>query len=237
MKNLILLIICVFVNQIHGQELDKVIFEESSEQIQELDSLNEVIHSFPEAYKLRRVSIGIKLGIPIIAGVSLEGITTLFGNRVAPFFDYSSFPVNTDKTDINLKYSEFGSNFYFGNQGEGVYFGIGLGTLNTDIVFKDLTFEEDGNQGTGVGKASSKISTTNLKLGIKTGGKIYFRLELGYGIGSIPNSLEVTGEFTYEDSDGLTQIDSGSETEDFPPIPGVSSDGVLVGNFGFGISF
>ena len=78
MKNLILLIICVFVNQIYGQELDKVIFEESSEQIQELDSLNEVIHSFPEAYKLRRVSIGMKLGIPIIAGVSLEGITTLF---------------------------------------------------------------------------------------------------------------------------------------------------------------
>ena len=237
MKNLILLIICVFVTQIYGQELDKVIFEESSEQIQELDSLNEVIHSFPEAYKLRRVSIGIKLGIPIIAGVSLEGITTLFGNRVAPFFDYSSFPVIQDKTDINLKYSEFGSNFYFGNQGEGVYFGIGLGTLNTNIVFNDQTFEEDGNQGTGVGKASSKISTTNLKLGIKTEGKIYFRLELGYGIGSIPNSLEVTGEFTYEDSDGLTQRDSGTETEDFPPIPGVSSGGVLVGNFGFGISF
>ena len=114
---------------------------------------------------------------------------------------------------------------------------LALGTLNTDIVFKDLTFEEDGNQGTGVGKASSKISTKNLKLGIKTGGKIYFRLELGYGIGSIPNSVEVTGEFTYEDSDGLTQIESGTETEDLPPIPGVSSDGVLVGNFGFGISF
>ena len=126
---------------------------------------------------------------------------------------------------------------YFGNQGEGVYFGIGLGTLNTDIVFKDLTFEEDGNQGTGEGKASSKISTTNLKLGIKTGGKVYFRLELGYGIGSIPNSIEVTGEFTYEDSNGLTQTDSGTETEEFPPIPGVSSGGVLVGNFGFGISF
>jgi hypothetical protein len=47
----------------------------------------------------------------------------------------------------------------------------------------------------------------------------------------------VTGEFTYEDSDGLTQRDSGTETEDFPPIPGVSSGGVLVGNFGFGISF
>lgn len=237
MKNLILLIICVFVTQIYGQELDNVIFEESSEQIQKLDSLNEVIHSFPEAYKLRRFSMGIKLGIPIIAGVSFEGITTLFGNRVAPFFDYSSFPVNTDEADINLKYSEFGSNFYFGNQGEGVYFGIGFGALNTDIVFKDVTLKDDGNQGTGEGKNSYKVNTTNLKLGIKTGGKVYFRLELGYGIGSIPDTVKVKGTFTYEDSNGVTLTDSGTGTEEFPPIPGVTKGGVLVGNFGLGISF
>lgn len=229
MKQLILFTLCLFVSQVYGQELETEVFDETYDQIQNLDSL--------EAYKVKRVSLGIKLGIPNIAGISLEGITPILGNRVAPFFDYSFFPVNSDETDIDLKYSEFGSNFYFGDQGMGVYFGIGFGALNTDIVFKDVTFEEDGNQGSGEGKISYNVNTTNLKLGIKTGGKVYFRLELGYGIGSIPDTLEVEGTFTYEDSNGVTQTDNGTETEEFPPIPGVSSGGVLVGNFGFGISF
>ena len=74
-------------------------------------------------------------------------------------------------------------------------------------------------------------------MGIKTGGRIFFRLELGYGIGTIPKTVELNGRFTYTDSDGNTQTDTGTETEDFPAIPGVSTNGVLVGNFGFGVSF
>ena len=74
-------------------------------------------------------------------------------------------------------------------------------------------------------------------MGIKTGGRIFFRLELGYGIGTIPTTVELNGRFTYTDSDGITQPDTGTETEDFPAIPGVSTNGVLVGNFGFGVSF
>tara|TARA_B100000767_G_C19778143_1_gene543986 strand:+ start:10287 stop:10976 length:690 start_codon:yes stop_codon:yes gene_type:complete len=229
MKQLILFTLCLFVTQIYGQELETEVFDESNEQIQNIDSL--------ESNKIKRVSLGIKLGIPNIAGVSLEGISPILGNRIAPFFDYSSFPVNTEETEIDLIYSEFGSNFYFGNQGNGVYFGIGFGALNTDIVFKDVTLKEDGNQGTGEGKNSYKVNTTNLKLGIKTGGKVYFRLELGYGIGSIPDTVKVKGTFTYEDSNGVTLTDSGTGTEEFPPIPGVTKGGVLVGNFGFGISF
>ncbi|MGB2153661.1 MAG: hypothetical protein ACPHVX_06890 [Flavobacteriaceae bacterium] len=60
---------------------------------------------------------------------------------------------------------------------------------------------------------------------------------MGYGIGSIPDTVEVKGTFTYEDTNGIIQTDTGTETEEFPPIPGVSSGGVLIGNFGFGISF
>ncbi len=229
MKHLVLLTLCLFATRIYSQELETEVFDLPNEQIQNIDSL--------EVYKVKRLSLGIKLGIPNIAGISLEGITPILENRIAPFFDYSSFPVNTDETDIDLKYSEFGSNFYFGDQGKGVYFGIGFGALNTNIIFKDVTFEEDGNQGSGEGKISYKVNTTNLKLGIKTGGKVYFRLELGYGIGSIPDTVEVKGTFTYEDTNGITQTDTGTETEEFPPIPGVSSGGVLIGNFGFGISF
>ncbi|MDG2492424.1 MAG: hypothetical protein P8M60_06665 [Flavobacteriaceae bacterium] len=190
-----------------------------------------------EAYKVKRISAGIKLGIPNIAGFSLEGITPLLGNRIAPYVDYSSFPVNTDETEVDLKYTELGSNFYFGDEGKGFYAGIGFGTLNTDITFNDIQFEENGNRGRGTGSIETKINTTNIKFGVKTGGRIYFRLEVGYGIGTIPENITVNGTFTFTDEFGNTQTESGSEIEEFPSIPGVNKNGVLVGNFGFGVSF
>ena len=53
----------------------------------------------------------------------------------------------------------------------------------------------------------------------------------------IPKEITVNGRFSYEDSNGVTQESNGTETEEFPSIPGVNDKGVLVGNFGFGISF
>lgn len=229
MKHFLLSLFCLCSLFIHGQQLEETTNPIQSEVIEETDSI--------EIYKVKRVSLGVKLGIPNVAGVSLEAVTPLLGNRIAPYIDYSSFPVNTDETDVDLKYSEFGSNFYFGKKGKGVYAGIGFGSLNTDITFKDIEFEEDGNRGRGTATLSTKVNTTNFKLGIKTGGRIYFRLELGYGIGTIPETLEVTGRFTYQDENGNTQTETGTETEDFPAIPGVSANGILVGNFGFGVSF
>ena len=229
MKHYFLLPLCLVCLLSFGQEIDNTTDTFEIEDFQETDSI--------EIYKVKRLSFGIKLGIPNVAGLSLEGITPLLGNRIAPFVDFSSFPVNTIETDIDLKYSEFGSNFYFGKEGKGVYVGIGFGTLKPEITFKDQEFEEDGNRGTGTAVVSTEIKTTNLKLGIKTGGRIFFRLELGYGIGTIPTTVELNGTFTYTDSDGNTQTDTGTETEDFPAIPGVSTNGVLVGNFGFGVSF
>lgn len=229
MKYYFLLPLCLVCLLSFGQEIDNTTDTFEIEDFQETDSI--------EIYKVKRLSFGIKLGIPNVAGLSLEGITPLLGNRIAPFVDFSSFPVNTVETDIDLKYSEFGSNFYFGKEGKGVYVGISFGTLKPEITFKDQEFEEDGNRGTGTVVVSTEIKTTNLKLGIKTGGRIFFRLELGYGIGTIPTTVELNGRFTYTDSDGITQPDTGTETEDFPAIPGVSTNGVLVGNFGFGVSF
>ncbi|MDA9572467.1 hypothetical protein N9R44_03775, partial [Flavobacteriaceae bacterium] len=72
------------------------------------------------------------------------------------------------------------------------------------------------------------LDTTNFKIGIKTGGTIFFRLELGYGVGSIPDALDFTATF-----EGITQ----SFSEAIPPIPGLGSEGVLIGNVGFGFSF
>jgi hypothetical protein len=210
MKNILIISFTLLCLVSYGQELQEQVSNEiTTTSFQEIDSL--------EVYKIKRVSLGIKLGIPNIAGFSAEAITPILGNRIAPYIDFSSFPVNTDETDLDLKYTEFGSNFYFGDNGQGFYVGVGFGTLNTDIVFKNIEFEGNGNRGRGTGT----INTTNLKLGIKTGGRVYFRLEVGYGIGTIPQEITV----------------NGTETEEFPSIPGVNDKGVLVGNFGFGISF
>ena len=185
--------------------------------------------------KVKRVSLGVKVGIPNIAGVSVEGVTPLLDNRIAPYFDYSGFTVNPDESEVSLSYNEFGANIYFGNKGKGVYAGIGFGNLETDIVIEsERTI--DGNDGTFRGEITNSLKSTNLKIGVKTGGRIYFRLELGYGIADVPTGFEVDGRFTYLVGDQpLTE--QKIQTEDFPPIPGVSEGGILIGNFGFGISF
>lgn len=198
----------------------------------------EVTDTLTQYYTVKRLSLGIKVGVPNIIGFSAEGVTPLFGNRIAPFIDYSGFNINPDDVKASLTYTVFGSNFYFGDKGKGAYVGIGFGNLNTDLTFNNIQLEDDfGNSGNGTAFIAENISTTNLKLGIKTGGRIYFRLELGYGFADIPESVEVQGEFTYTAQNGETLNSQGSEIEDFPTVPGVGANGILIGNFGFGFSF
>ena len=206
-----------------------VLAQEVEQDVETLDSL--------ELPSIKRIAIGVKFGVPNIAGLSLEGVTPLLGNRIAPFFDYSSFDVNPDEVEVGLTYTEFGSNIYFGNKGKGVYAGIGFGSLDTYLVFNDIELTDDnGNSGNGTASISQNLNTTNIKLGIKTGGRFYFRLELGYGIGDIPETIDVTGTFSYTEN-GQTITGSGYQTEEFPTIPGVGTSGILIGNFGFGIAF
>ena len=211
MKKLLLTIFIALATIGYAQEV-----EQQQEEI--IDSL---------APSVKRFSVGLKIGVPNIAGLSLEGVTPLLDNRVAPFVDFSSFDVKDAETEIGLSYTEFGANVYFNNKGKGAYAGIGFGNLSTD-----LTFYEDLDGGSrGKGTTGLDIKSTNLKFGIKTGGRFYFRFEIGYGFTSdVPDDITVT----------LTEI-GGTETEtdsfDVPTIPGLGTNGLLVGNFGFGLSF
>jgi len=54
---------------------------------QEVDQQDERIDSL--ATSIKRFSVGLKIGVPNIAGLSLEGVTPLLDNRVAPFIDFS----------------------------------------------------------------------------------------------------------------------------------------------------
>ena len=211
MKKLLLTIFMALATIGYAQEVEQ-------QQEQTIDSL---------APSVKRFSVGLKIGVPNITGLSLEGVTPLLDNRVAPFVDFSSFDVKDAETEIGLSYSEFGANVYFNNKGKGAYAGIGFGNLSTD-----LTFYEDLDVGSrGKGTTGLDIKSTNLKFGIKTGGRFYFRFEIGYGFTSdVPDEITVT----------LTEI-NGTETEteflDVPTIPGLGTNGLLIGNFGFGLSF
>ena len=82
-----------------------------------------------------------------------------------------------------------------------------------------------------VSPTNINLNTTNLKFGIKSSGKIYFRFELGYGFGDIPSQI------TFTAIDDIDPSYSEQQTEELPNIPGIAENGIIVANIGFGISF
>ena len=185
---------------------------------------------------LKRFSFGIKFGIPNILGLTSEAVLPIFRNRISPYFDYSSFKLNPDKTSIDLNYTDYGVNIYMNSKANGLYASLGLANLSSLILYEEIELtDENGNKGLGSAQLKEDINTFNIKLGIKSNSKIFFRLEVGYGIGKIPNNMNLTGSFGYE-KDGTYYISNGSSNESFPTIPGISKKGIIIGNFGFGIS-
>jgi hypothetical protein len=173
----------------------------------------------------KRISVGAKVGVPNILSLNGEVVLPILDNHFAPFIDYGAFDIEDGDTEVGLNYTEFGLNYYFGSKGKGFYIGAGIAELSTDVTFNDLEFD-DGTIGSG--SVGLDIGTTNLKLGLKTGGVLYFRIEAGYGLGSPPKTIEVIGT-----ANGVTE----TFIEPIPEIPGVNESGLLIGNIGFGFSF
>ena len=178
--------------------------------------------------KSKTISIGVKAGAPNILSLNREFVLPILNNHIAPFVDYGSFSLDIENTQADLKYLEYGLNIYFGNKGKGLYVGAGSGKLTNEFTFNDLTFEDNGVSLKGSATTSLDINALNLKLGFKSGGLIYFRIEAGYGIGTIPDRLNFTAT-----SGGITETFS----EEIPAIPGIGSNGFAIGNIGLGLSF
>ena len=178
--------------------------------------------------KSKTISIGVKAGAPNILSLNGEFVLPILNNHLAPFVDYGSFSLDIENTQADLKYLEYGLNIYFGNKGKGLYVGAGSGKLTNEFTFNDLTFEDNGVSLKGSAITSLDINALNLKLGFKSGGLIYFRIEAGYGIGTIPDRLNFTAT-----SGGITETFS----EEIPAILGIGSNGFAIGNIGLGVSF
>lgn len=181
-----------------------------------------------DSVKIKRFNLGLKLGIPNLIGGSAEILLPLVNNGLAPFFDYSGLDIKTDDVASKLSYLEYGVNYYPNKKGNGFFLALGRAQFKTDLTFYDLVFSETGQSLEGEGATAFDFSTTNFKLGIKAGSNIYFRFELGFGFGKIPEEIEFTAS-----AGGIEE----SFSEPLPPLPGLSTNGVLIGNVGFGLAF
>ena len=181
-----------------------------------------------DSLKVKHFSIGLKLGIPNLASGSAELTLPILNNRFALYVDYSKFPLNFESVETTIAYTEFGINYYFNKKANGFFIGVGKGSLSTDVTFTNLLFANDLQSLIGSGSTELNLDTTNFKLGVKTAGNVFFRFELGYGVGKIPDSLNFIASLN-----GVSE----SFTESIPPIPGLGTSGILIGNIGFGFAF
>ena len=226
MKNSVALLLLFFSISLYAQNTQNTSDLQNAEVIamEPTDTLQTKVHW---------LSVGAKIGMPNIVGGSLEFVLPLLDNHLAPYAGFSGFDIEPEVgTKVGLSYTEFGVNYYFNNTGKGLYISGGLGNLSTDLAFTNIEVKSDYDQieNDGIGTIKETVATTNLKLGIKTGGRIYFRFELGYGFGDIPDALEINAS---SKKLGISVITS----EEFPNIPGLSNGGVIIGNIGFGLSF
>ncbi len=180
-----------------------------------------------DSTRIKRINIGFKIGIPNVIGLNGEVLLPMLGNRVSTYLDYSRLKIPPDEVEL-FSYFEYGANFYFNQKGNGFFISLGQAKFDADLTFFNLAFKNGGITEAGSGSTDLNFKTTNIKLGVKTGGKFYFRFEVGFGLGNLPDTINFTST-----SNGITQ----SFSEERPPIPGLIQGGILIGNVGFGLAF
>lgn len=223
LKNLLFIILIVSAGLLQSQEIEKTVATN--------DSLSEAMtqqDSIQSDYKIKRLSIGLKVGIPNVASVGAQYTLPILNNHLAPYFEYSAYAYDDDKREGDLKFSEFGVSYYFNEKGKGLYLGVGVSSLKVMANYNDISLDFGK---TGSGSTEIALNTTNLKLGFKTGGSIYFRVEVGYGMGDLPQTFNFTA------TDNSNPLYTETVTKDIPEIPGISESGMIIGNIGFGVSF
>ena len=193
-----------------------------SQNYQEKDSLH------IEYDELKRFSAGIKFGLPYMAVVGAQFTLPFFNNHFAPYFDYSQYSYVKNEEDAKFRFSEFGLSYFFKEMSKGFYVGVSNSNLNYKVNFMNIDLE-NGSKGSGSGEVNMR--TTNLRFGFKTGGSFYFRIEIGYGLGDIPNMV------VFKAIDDFNSSYSEIRTKEVPEINGTSESEMFVGNIGFGISF
>ena len=162
-----------------------------------------------------------------MAVLSAQYTLPFFNNHFAPYFDYSQYSYEKNNEDAQFRFSEFGISYFFNQIGKGLYIGLSYSNLSYDVKFTNVIL----NGSKGYGSEKIDMRTTNLRIGLKTGGTFYFRIEMGYGLGDIPKKL------SFKAIDNFDPRYSQIVTKEIPKISGTSEREMLIGNIGVGISF
>jgi len=177
--------------------------------------------------ELKKFRIGLKIGTPNTLSGNIEYVSPLLKNRVAAFFDYSGYSLYIDDSNNKFNYVEAGINIYLRTDGKGFYASLSYGKLDVKSYYEDaLTFDKIAFEGEAEGKLD--VNTFNTKIGYLIGNKFYFRTEIGYGFGKIPQEVIIHGNINQLPVQG---------TKEIPDIPGISENGYPLFNIGFGFSF
>jgi len=188
--------------------------------------------------------IGIKLGIPNLAGLGLEYVTPVAGNRLAAALDLSYIPIpfNVEgfEGSLNLQYIGIGPSFYFkkDNDGKGPYFHAGVGMLNLGLKgSQSSTIMGSNNVPIPViaeASSSLKAGFAMFKIGFKWGNAFWFRPEFGYSMISMDKVLEFSANFTATDPVTNQTL---TETQQFKKDLNIPVSGGPVFTIGFGFAF
>ena len=166
-----------------------------------------------EDNSLKRFSVGVKFGLPYMAVLGAQYTLPFFNNHFAPYFDYSQYSYEKNNEDAQFRFSEFGISYFFNQIGKGLYTGLSYSNLSYDVKFTNVILE---NGSKGYGSEKIDMRTTNLRIGLKTGGTFYFRIEMGYGLGDIPKKL------SFKAIDNFDPRYSQIVTKEIPKISGTS---------------
>lgn len=172
---------------------------------------------------VKPLRLGVKSGVPNALSLHLEYVTPLLDNRVAASFDYNPFSFTAETLDIQFNIIEIGTNIYLNNKGSGLYAGVSYTSFEGDVFNPDVEFD-DGTFGPGTANVS--FNTINTKVGVKLGRVFYFRLEIGYGFGSLPNQFITESIET-----------SSNQVEFIEDIEFLEDSGIPQLNLGIGFGF
>lgn len=182
--------------------------------------------------KTKHIIIGVKAGVPNTLTGNLEIVPPILKNHLGIYADLTKINLSQKGAKLGVNYLEFGGNLYLRPKGKGPYISVGKSNLNIDFEINDITIEDMGVSFPASAKVSQKLSSTNFKLGYRTGGLFYIRIEAGFGLGEIPKTIQVNAI-----ANSPTGILTESKIVDIPKIPGTTNGGFIVGNIGFGFAF
>jgi hypothetical protein len=169
--------------------------------------------------------IGVKIGIPNVTTVNVEYVLPVLGNKIGISADFLALTPSFSDVELSFSYWEIGANYYITGEGKGLYAGIGYGGFKSDMTISNIESDQDPSLTNGTATSQYNFGSLNLKIGAKLGGLIYFRPEIGYGLGARDEQLTVDVSFP----------NGASETQTID-IPSWASSG-LIANIGIGVSF